>query len=359
MKVKSHASQDLATKQQHQELSLDQMKVLMPVYLETYLADRIAYQTPGSFTLHCPLHGEDARPSCSVDGRSGTWLFHCHACGASGSLIDLHAQLTGLEPMSRANLRSLENALNVKLVNSNNTRSRSRQPVPKTDNAQLTERVWEDLESYLQPYHRHGTWKLELTETSPVPFTAPDSWNPHSMLRGLYQPNDVLWMGDVNDTGQRHHAACFKPQAEWLGRENLPPRLASGTFKADSISRSKGSVSTAPYIILESDNLIGHKPVTQEDKAINQCLNYGLARYAQEELGLVLRAVVDTGNKSLHSWFDHPGENNFQILQDIADGLRLDRAVLERGSSSPLRAPGCKHEESDISSSLLYLNPKF
>lgn len=230
---------------------------------------------------------------------------------------------------------------------------------PKPDNTRLTERVWHDLETFLQPYHEFGTWRLELTESSPVAYKAPESWNPHSMLQGLYGPTDLLWMGNVYDTGLPHHTANFKTRDEWLQHEKLPPRLAAGTFKIGSTSRSQNSVLTAPYIVLESDTLIGHKPETLEEKALNQCLSYGLIRYAQEALGLNLRAVVDTQGKSLHAWFDKPSPEQVEAILAMADGLRIDKEVMNQAQILPLRAPGCRHEKSGGYASLLYLNPKY
>lgn len=331
----------------------------MPDYLEKFLGDRIANQTPERYTLHCPFHGEDAKPSCSADNTSGTWLFNCFACGASGSVIDMHAQLTGMEPMSRANLDSLSKALNIKIVSG---KKGSGKPRAKTTspNIKVSEKVRQDLEEYLRPYHdKLGMWRIELNQLSPVNFVLPEQFQPHSLLKGLYLPDQILWMGSVYDTGKEIHTQNFKPRDEWLALEHLPPRIAGGTFKPRSISRSKHSVLTTPYVILESDTLVGYKPVTPMDKELNRCLSYGLIRYAQDELGLNLRAVIDTSNKSLHAWFDRPDDDDMLALHCIADGLHLDTSVLGRGQSSPLRAPGCVNEETTLPAQLMYLNPKY
>ncbi len=58
--------------------------------------DHYGYREPrwGESLILCPVHAED-RPSCSVNRGKG--LFHCHACGASGSAIDIVMTRESLE----------------------------------------------------------------------------------------------------------------------------------------------------------------------------------------------------------------------------------------------------------------------
>jgi hypothetical protein len=50
---------------------------------------------PHSGMVRCPLPGhEDRTPSCRV----GHALFHCFGCGRGGSIVDLAAELWGIEP---------------------------------------------------------------------------------------------------------------------------------------------------------------------------------------------------------------------------------------------------------------------
>ena len=46
--------------------------------------------------ISCPFHSPDRTPSCSVQLVDGTILYHCHACGAKGTALDLIAVAHGL-----------------------------------------------------------------------------------------------------------------------------------------------------------------------------------------------------------------------------------------------------------------------
>lgn len=52
----------------------------------------------GGRMAHCPFHGRDAHPSMSLHGQA----FRCFACGANGSVIDLTAQLLGVDVRAAA-----------------------------------------------------------------------------------------------------------------------------------------------------------------------------------------------------------------------------------------------------------------
>lgn len=221
--------------------------------------------------------------------------------------------------------------------------------------ADITQQISDVLESKLAPYI-DDCWRLELLDTSPIRFYEPDD-TPKDLVQFLFNSSDVLWLGGQYDTGKPKHAANFKTCAEWVKCETLPTRVAAGTFKAGSISRCNNNVLTSPFIIIESDDLIGHKPTTPEGKERNKQLGAALIRYAQECLGLTLRAVIDTGNKSLHAWFDKPPESDLRAIKRMADGLRIDTGVIDNCQSSPLRMPHCIHEVTKQMARLLYLNP--
>ena len=224
-----------------------------------------------------------------------------------------------------------------------------------TEQEKLTTRIQEILERKLAPYLTND-WQADLWHSSPIRFDHPEAL-PHDFIRSLFKPDDILWMGETYDTGSPQHAANFKTCRNWLKLDTLPPRIAAGTFQQGGISRSKDSVKTSPFILLESDDLIGHKPSTPEERQQNKSLSSALIGYAQDKLGLTLRAVIDTGNKSLHAWYDRPPEAAMNAIRKMAAGLHIDQAILERCQSSPLRMPHCIHEKTNTPARLLYLNP--
>ena len=197
--------------------------------------------------------------------------------------------------------------------------------------------------------------KVAFLDDCEINFDSPDHI-PHDFIISLYQLDDILWLGGQYDSGEEKHRANFRTCAEWLELTELPPRIAPATFHAGSFSRSSINVKTSPFIIIESDDLVGHKPVTLEDRERNKALSHALIGYAQHELGLTLRAVIDTGNKSLHAWFDRPPPSELDAIKKMAAGLRIDLSALDQGHS-PFRMPGCTHDKTNQPARLLYLNP--
>ncbi|MBS0657908.1 MAG: hypothetical protein JSR82_06635 [Verrucomicrobia bacterium] len=199
-----------------------------------------------------------------------------------------------------------------------------------------------------------GDIECELWERSnPRPEAAAHDW--HLLLGALFGPEDVLWIGDPTDSGREEHAARFRPRDAWRACWTRPGnRLAAGSFLAGSISRGRASVARSPFVVVESDELIGHKPQTDADREANKCASAALFHFL-ERVGLRLRAVIDTGGKSLHGWFDRPAEEVLSGLRARAEALRIDAGLLDRCAWSPLRLPGCIHEKTGRAARLLFL----
>ena len=157
---------------------------------------------------------------------------------------------------------------------------------------QLTARIEELLASKLKPYLSNN-WKADLWHSSPLNLDDPDAI-PHEFIHSLYKPDDIIWMGETYDTGQSRHSANFKTCKDWLDFKSLPPRVAGGTFHVGSFNRKMSNVNSVPYLIIESDDLIGKKPCTRQERERNKALSSALISYAQDKLGLTLRAVIDT-----------------------------------------------------------------
>jgi hypothetical protein len=58
----------------------------------------------------------------------------------------------------------------------------------------------------------------------------------------------------------------------------------------------------------------------------------------EEQHGLTPRALVSSGNKSLHAWFDWPDEGEQEDWQAVLKGYQCDPANLR--PSQPVRLPG-------------------
>jgi hypothetical protein len=94
-------------------------------------------------------------------------------------------------------------------------------------------------------------------------------------------------------------------------------------FHPGTISRSDSNVAVRRFLVVESDKL------TKDESGAIFCL----LRHK-----LKLRAVVDTGNKSLHGWFDYPDEDNVEQLKAFLPELGCDPKMF--GASQPARLAG-------------------
>ena len=56
-----------------------------------------------------------------------------------------------------------------------------------------------------------------------------------------------------------------------------------------------------------------------------------------------LRAIVDTAGKSLHGWFDYPGDEVIEELRVVLRVLDCDPAMLK--ASQPVRLPGTRRKD--------------
>jgi len=122
-----------------------------------------------------------------------------------------------------------------------------------------------------------------------------------------------VWNGGKCDSGKPHHARNFKTPEEWLGRSRpLGAFTCPSTFKTGAISRSNKQVASQPFLVVESDTL-SHEETCTVFKWMRKSLK--------------LRAIVDTGNKSLHGWFEGPTPEQRTELKTILPEWGFDRAM--------------------------------
>ncbi|MGE9268423.1 MAG: CHC2 zinc finger domain-containing protein [Verrucomicrobiales bacterium] len=299
---------------------IEAVKNALPYYLDRFHAEAISRKSTHQIKLRCPLHREKTASFIAND-RSGVWLWKCFGCQAAGSIFDLHALTNGLDPRSSRNVTETAKAVSIHLsVNRDLSseekatwirakRKRQREARERASVSASAERITRHLkhtlEAKLAPYRCDDGWRPELWESSPFRIEDPTE-SPHHFISQLFRPHDLLWMGETYESGLTRHRDNFRHRDEWLKLDHLPPRIAAGTFQAESINRSIERIETSPFIVLESDDLIGHKPKAPTEKERNKAMSYALFHYVQDRLGLTPRAVVDTSNKSLHLWFDRP-----------------------------------------------------
>jgi hypothetical protein len=347
------------------------LKALLPEYLRA-IGTEVFMKGENQLTAACPIHGGTKRNFHAKEKPDGTWVWICRSgCGGKGgSVLDFHALLHGLHDKSGDIITGAADVLNIQPSDKPPTkrmpthhheqrRRESRQrAIAEERQRSLTATLIEKRTELLTPYLSID-WRANYFHDSPMCLEASHDAQARQMIEWLFNPDDLLWMGGVYDSNKPNHRANFRPAKEWLHVPKLPPRLSAGTYREESYSRSQASLASQPYLIIESDDLIGYKPTTDDEREENRQLNAALMLFLAGRFRLELRALIDTGGKSLHGWFSHPGDESKQALARLLDGLAIDKSVFKQSSWLPLRAPGCLHEVTGNRASLYYLNPTF
>ena len=192
---------------------------------------------------------------------------------------------------------------------------------PKAAQDGIRQRVKGCLPHILQKY----SWSpSEAFEQSPTPLgdNVHQDWRLQFTL--FAKAEGHVWNGGKYDSGKPHHARNFKTPGEWLSRSKpLGAFTCPCTFKPGAISRSNNQVASQPFLVVESD-IQSHGETCS------------LFNWMREFLQL--RAIVNTGNKSLHGWFERPTPEQRTELKSILPALGFDRAMFT--PSQPCRLAG-------------------
>lgn len=172
-------------------------------------------------------------------------------------------------------------------------------------------------------------------------------------LMGMFAQDEVVWIGDKWHSGltkressrptppkipqnSRHFMNC----QSWLLKPKIIGEFTSAsTFKPGTYQRTITQVVQRKYMVVESDVL-----------SIDQI--GAIFRYLQEEGEMKLYAIVSTGGKSLHGWFEWGGDEVADEWQAKLEGLSCDPANLR--PSQPVRLPGCIRKDTKRPQELLY-----
>jgi hypothetical protein len=121
--------------------------------------------------------------------------------------------------------------------------------------------------------------------------------------------SDLLWVGELWESGKPEYKRCFRRVDEWLRLRYCPgsqicvaPFQDSWSYRRQTLKdtwrRSKHWTLARSYYVAESDTL--------KAEQFGIVIEY-LQRFS------TLRAIVDTGGKSLHAWFDVPGPPRLSV----------------------------------------------
>lgn len=327
----------------------DSIKQAYPI--EQYLRERGVELYPyqkGILMARCPLPDHDDRtPSFAVYTEQGQ--FYCFGCQAHGDVIALVMELEQLDfPGACKRLGGiLENV-------SWTGRGRSSRSEVESRSDKLKKAAQRGRDKILSGFR----WiEQEILRSSPICVDASTAdWR--TFIGALYRPESTLWMGELTQSGSERFRDRFRTVSEWTKQPEFPgSHICPATFKSGSHSRSAINVVETPYLVIEGDFTLGKKPETDEEKAENRRNCAAITRWMVQILGLRLVAIVDTGNKSLHSWFARPSPEMVEELKAIAPVLGVDTALFT--PSHPCRLPGAIHSETGNAARLLYLNPLY
>ena len=299
-------------------------------------------------------------PACHVIGkdRSSNHLvyyvdseaFSCIAHPNDSAHLSEIFSIVGIKKEFTAQDKAERKALSEKLA-----QERRAKEIEKLQAPRRTQALEDSLASRLAPY-LSDSWRVDFLDSSPMNFDSPSDIR-HDFIKSLFHADQVIWMGESrHESGSPRHKANFKTCKEWLKLPRLPQLIAPGTFTAGVQSKASENVLTKPFLIIECDELVGFKPESLNDRERNKQLSHALIRYVENELGLTLRAAIETGGKSIHAWFDRPSDEAVNALLAMADGLRIDKGPIDQGHY-PLRAHGCQYKATNNHSQILFLNP--
>lgn len=212
--------------------------------------------------------------------------------------------------------------------------------------------------------HDFAWIESEAGAESPVPIELQPVSHAKLFLREMFSPDQIVWIGGKFDSGKPEHVSHFQPVSKWLDCKRISgPFTCASTFKPGVIARRNDNVDFRPYIVLEGDvvdagcaaKTAAREPLEESDKLRNRAACLAVLNWIRSKTPLVLRAVVDAANKSMHGWFDMPDAATMAELKIILPGLGFDKSVLR--PSQPVRLPGVLRPESDKWQRLIYLNP--
>jgi hypothetical protein len=176
----------------------------------------------------------------------------------------------------------------------------------------------------------------EIESTGALNKDAEHQWR---LFLNLFHDDDTLWVGQPEDTGHYRNSVNFRRVKELKLLPGGPQGnfTCMSVFRRGSTSRANANVLSTPYLVVEGDQILG-APKTAAEKQHNRDACGAVFRYLQECLGLKLRVVIDSGNKSLHGWFEMPPKNVYDELKIVLPAMGCDRAMFK--PSQPVRAPG-------------------
>lgn len=308
-----------------------------PQTLDLARLEKVRHHAGGKVTARCPACAEEDHD------RTGNHLaifpsgkFWCIADSGHRRRVWELVGVTGHNPPSPSPERK-----------GDNDASRKRDQAKRKLEALARERRADLLDHY--QWHPADLW-----EDSPTrPDDAAD--DPRGFLAALFLPADLVWTGSVHQSGPRFRDR-WRTVEDWhqAPPDTLGPMTTPATWKAGAVSRSRDGIASAPYVVLDFDGQDGRKPETPADLARHHADSLALVRWLRERLRWRLAAILSTGGKSLHAWFENPGRECLDSLRPTLSPFGIDGGLIGH-PEHPCRLPGQIHQGTGRWSRVLWL----
>lgn len=179
--------------------------------------------------------------------------------------------------------------------------------------------------------------------------------DPRHFIATQFPQGAFLWTGEVFHSSTRH-ADRWRTVAEWQDspEHTVGPMIAPAIWKPGTTNRTRENVLSAPFTVLDFDELDGKKPETAAEIEALQTAARGITRWLVEGMHWRLAAIIATGAKSLHVWFHAPGNAALQSLRTTAPALGIDGGLIGQ-PEHPARLPGQRHIKTGNLSRCLWL----
>jgi len=213
------------------------------------------------------------------------------------------------------------------------------------------------IERDLPHLEKEFAWPIiAVSSDSPQAVSGDMAHDPWWFLRSLFEEEDLLWTGEVWNTGKPWHGTRWRTcgNVASLPPHEVGPFTTPAIWKDLSVSRSDANVLTAPYVVLDFDEFDGKKPETSKETEALKTRSLAVINWLRKAHGWKLAAILDTGHKSLHAWFHCPSPATLDSLKAIHKPLGIDDRLLGH-PAQPCRLPGHPHHKSGHLSKVLWL----
>ena len=308
------------------------------------LLGRVDWQTEVSGFCRCPgeaMHtSQNGKKDCrvNVDGAPTIFCFHASCVSAVAEANrrlrrELNASSWELRLTDGRTLRSGDvlqagGAILPREV----LKARARAEGREAGEVLLLESLRAAAERFRPELFDFFKWPMaQILEGSPLLVAERDAEDQFRTWLKLWPACSTVWIGDVYSSGNPEHRTHFRPVSEWYQIGPVMGNYTCGSsFKPGCHSRSNENLEGHRFLVVESDTL-----ARDEVGAIFAYLN--------RRLHFSLHAIIDTGGKSLHGWFDAPrGRLLEERLKATLVAFGCDPKVFSY--SQPVRVPGAFRE---------------